>query len=82
MDTEKKSNGALIGLVIIVVILVIGGIYMWQSSQDTTVNSTISDNQTSSGGVTAEDVANLDTLDADINSADTSIDANTVDSVN
>ncbi|MCM2338886.1 MAG: hypothetical protein NDI62_00290 [Burkholderiales bacterium] len=31
MEPNKKSNGALIGSIIIILILVIGGIYIWQS---------------------------------------------------
>ena len=31
METEKKSHGALIGSLIIVLILLIGSIYIWQS---------------------------------------------------
>ena len=31
MEPEKKSNGALVGSIIIILILVIGGIYIWQS---------------------------------------------------
>lgn len=31
MENEDKTNGALIGLVVIVIILIIGGIYIWQS---------------------------------------------------
>jgi len=31
MEPEKKSHGALIGSIIIIVILIIGGIYIWQS---------------------------------------------------
>jgi hypothetical protein len=31
MKSEKKSNGALVGSIIIIIILVIGGIYIWQS---------------------------------------------------
>ncbi len=31
METEKKSNGALIGSLIIIIILIIGGIYFWVS---------------------------------------------------
>lgn len=31
MEPEKKSHGALIGSIIIIVILIIGGIYVWQS---------------------------------------------------
>jgi hypothetical protein len=30
MDDEKKSNGAFVGLVVIIIILIIGGIYIWQ----------------------------------------------------
>lgn len=31
MEPEKKSYGALIGSIVIIVILIIGGIYVWQS---------------------------------------------------
>lgn len=31
MEPEKKSHGALIGSIIVIVILIIGGIYVWQS---------------------------------------------------
>jgi len=31
MEPEQKSNGALTGLVVIVIILIIGGIYLWKS---------------------------------------------------
>ena len=34
MEPEKKSDGALVGLVVIIIILAIGGIYMWQSSNN------------------------------------------------
>ncbi len=29
MDIEKNSNGAFLGLIIIIIILVLGGIYVW-----------------------------------------------------
>lgn len=29
--TEKKINGALVGLFVIIIILIIGGIYIWQT---------------------------------------------------
>lgn len=32
MDKNKKTNGALIGSIIVILILVIGGFYMWTSS--------------------------------------------------
>ena len=31
MEPEQKSNGALIGSIIIIVILVLGGVYLWQN---------------------------------------------------
>lgn len=31
METDKKSNGALMGSIIIILILVLGGIYIWMS---------------------------------------------------
>ena len=33
MEIEKKSNGALVGLVVIIIILIVGGIYIWQSRE-------------------------------------------------
>lgn len=34
MEPEKKSNGALIGSIIIIIILIIGGIYIWQTKNE------------------------------------------------
>jgi len=59
METEQKSNGALIGLIVIVIILIIGGIYLWQTS--------LKDNTTESTLGTSEDSAQLE---ADVNSID------------
>lgn len=32
METEQKSNGALVGLIVIIIILIVGGVYIWQNS--------------------------------------------------
>lgn len=32
MEPEQKSNGALIGSIVIIVILIIGGIFLWKNS--------------------------------------------------
>lgn len=38
MEEEKeKPNGAFLGLVIIIIILIIGGIYVWQSKVKNTI---------------------------------------------
>ena len=31
MDTEKKTSGEFFGLIIIIIILIVGGIYIWKS---------------------------------------------------
>ena len=75
MEPEKKSNGALVGLIIIVIILVIGGIYMYQmkSEEMEKVN-------TETESVNPGDSAELNTLDAELNATDTStgVDVETV----
>ncbi|MDQ3076379.1 MAG: hypothetical protein M3Q34_04625 [bacterium] len=37
--TDKKSNGALIGAIVVILILVLGGFYLWQSNSLTEKNS-------------------------------------------
>lgn len=32
MNVDKKSNGALVGAVIVVLILILGGVYLWSSN--------------------------------------------------
>ncbi|OGI82080.1 hypothetical protein A3I95_02105 [Candidatus Nomurabacteria bacterium RIFCSPLOWO2_02_FULL_44_12] len=32
MEPEQKTNGALLGSIIIIIILIIGGIYLWKAS--------------------------------------------------
>lgn len=82
MEPEKKSNGALIGLVIIVIILIIGGIYIWQTNTPATEESTLGEVQTSTNSsVTTEDSADLDNLDKDLETVDTNIEASAINSV-
>jgi uncharacterized protein YxeA len=38
METEKKSNGEFFGLIVIILILIIGGIYIWHSEYQSIVN--------------------------------------------
>jgi uncharacterized protein HemX len=68
MEPEKKSNGALVGLIIIVVILAVGGFYVWQTNKDTIQNNTEQNSV-----LTEEDQNELDTLDQEILDLDTNI---------
>ncbi|OGI58232.1 hypothetical protein A3C60_00070 [Candidatus Nomurabacteria bacterium RIFCSPHIGHO2_02_FULL_37_45] len=75
MEPEKKSSGALVGLIIIIIILVIGGIYMWQLNENAKKEIQFQNNT-----VTNEDSAELDTLDAELQTTDTNtgVDVNAV----
>jgi len=68
MELEKKSsNGALVGLVIIIIILIIGGIYIWMSNQKTLKEKKIQLNN-----ITAQNNSDLNTLEADVKATDVS----------
>ncbi|OGI67200.1 hypothetical protein A3A05_00545 [Candidatus Nomurabacteria bacterium RIFCSPLOWO2_01_FULL_41_12] len=73
MEPEKKSNGALVGLAIIIIILVVGGLYIWQSQE--MPEAPIQEN------ITTEDSSELDTLEADLQMTDTQTGVD-VDAVN
>jgi hypothetical protein len=74
MEPEKKMNGAVVGLIIIIIILLVGGVYIWQSK----VKSVPPEGQTE---VSPTDEEDLDSLEQDVNSVDTEIEANVIDSV-
>ena len=76
MEPEKKSNGALVGLVVIIIILVIGGVYMWKSNKDT-----VNDTDVPTESVSTIDTTELDTLEQEINVADIDVGANMIDSI-
>ncbi len=69
MEPDKKSNGALVGLVAIIIILVLGGVYIWMSNKNQPDNS---------GALSDQDSAALDALDQDAASVDvnTGVDVN------
>ncbi len=64
MEPEQKSNGALIGLIIIIIILILGGIYLWNQNKKTSPEPAIETSQTTGENEnTAEMEANLNGLD-------------------
>lgn len=75
MEPTQKSNGALIGLVIIIIILIIGGIYMWKVNKDRTEQI----EQTEA--LSEQDSAELEALEQELNTTETEIDANVINSV-
>ncbi len=70
MEPEKKSNGAMVGLAIVVIILVIGGIYMWQTNKvevEAPVENLV---EVSSEALNNQDAAAIDALDSEVESTD------------
>ena len=70
MEPDKKTNGALIGSIVIILILLLGGAYVWQS-RVSEKNAELSPG----------DEEELNSLQEDLDGADTSIEANVINSV-
>ena len=66
MEPEKKSNGALVGLIIIILLLVVGGVYVWQSNKETSpaIEATV---------ITDGDSTDLEMMEASLETTDTNI---------
>ncbi len=64
MEPEQKSNGALVGLIVIITILILGGVYLWNQNQknNSELEKKISETSTSDENTT-EMQANLNSVD-------------------
>lgn len=82
--TEKKSHGALIGSIIVIIIIIIGGIYVWQSKVKTLEEQPTPVNQVATETVktneTATDLNDLNSLDQEASATDSNagVDVNTI----
>jgi len=76
MEPEQKSNGAFVGLVVIVLLLIIGGIYIWQANKENLKPL----NDLNSSTLSGEDSSELDSLEMSASSIDatTGVDASSV----
>ena len=76
MESEKKSNGAFVGLTIIIVILIVGGIYIWMKNK----NNIVSPVGTNNVNVTSQDTAELNSLEQDAGAVneDPGVDLNSI----
>ncbi len=75
MESEKKSHGALIGSLIIIVILIIGGIYIWQTKikEMKTEQQRV---QMQAAAINAANLNEIKTLEQDLNNTNTDIGVN------
>jgi flagellar basal body-associated protein FliL len=70
MEPEKKSNGAMVGLIIVVIILVIGGIYMWQKNKGEVEAPAENLVEVSTEALNSQDAAAIDALDQETEAVD------------
>ena len=70
MEPEKKSHGALIGAIIVIVILIIGGLYVWQTKVKQLQLQKAAALQAAQA-LQAQYMADLKYLEQNINSTDT-----------
>lgn len=68
MEPEKKSNGTLVGIIIILVILLIGGIYTYQSKMKSSLEEKAAKQDT-----ITNDANELNALQQDLNTTDTNL---------
>ena len=66
MDPEKKSNGALIGSIIIIIILIIGGIYLWKTGKKAPLDTNMENSEESLDLEADLNSIDLESLDAEI----------------
>jgi len=80
MEPEKKSYGALIGSIIIIVILLIGGIYIWQAKVKNAAKQKAAQEQAMIVSQNLQTSNELNGLQQDINSTDvnTGVDASQI----
>lgn len=69
MEIEKKSNGAFVGLVIIIIILAIGGVYIWEQNKKMIEENKLKQAQLEA--ISNQDANALDALEQDFQTADT-----------
>lgn len=79
---ENKSNGSLIGIAVIILIVILGGIYFFMSQKaqnevnqgiNTEVENTIEENNTDQ---TSAIINALDSLDSELEQTNTTVDVN------
>ncbi len=70
---EQKSNGALVGTVIIIVILILGGIYLWNSKMEPQIEENKNTEEMQNEAFLLEAYGELESIDVDLNSVDTNV---------
>jgi hypothetical protein len=61
--TDKKSNGALIGAVVVIILLILGGVYLWSTQETVAPETNTPENTIETSNEAAVIQAGLDELE-------------------
>jgi hypothetical protein len=70
---EQKSNGALVGTIIIIVILILGGIYLWTSKVEPQMEENNNVEEVQNDALMLEAYTELESIDEDLSTMDTNV---------
>ena len=82
MDSQKKSFGPLIGIAIIVILVIIGAVYFWNSRNNAQNNETMMAQESTVAPVAPVSSSDdVNTLDAEINAPTSAPDLNDLNGI-
>lgn len=66
MDNDKKSNGAFVGAVIVIILIIVGAIYMW-NKKPAEVETPVENNEVSEDATVLNAYEELGGIESDVN---------------
>lgn len=77
-NVDKKSNGAFIGAVIVIIILVLGGLYVWQNQnkESTEPKKEIGEENTDQSSAVINAYNELEAFDQELGTTNTNVEVN------
>jgi amino acid transporter len=77
-NVDKKSNGATIGAIIVIIILVLGGLYMWKNNAQNLnlPENEVNDENTNQSSAVINAYNELEVFDQELGNTDTNIEVN------
>lgn len=77
-NVDKKSNGAFIGAVIVIIILVLGGLYVWQNQnkENTLPTNEVGEENTDQSSAVINAYNELEAFDQELGTTNTNVEVN------
>lgn len=77
-NVDKKSNGAFIGAIIVIIILVLGGLYVWQNQnkENTEPKNKVGEENTDQSSAVINAYNELEAFDQELGTTNTNVEVN------